>query len=167
MNRLRAARPTTCIYIQIKRLTDTYFILCDEYDPVESLKSRILNVLDQSGFRLERLEEPMTTDDFKLCLKKRVSVPVLFLSQQFRLSIFILLTYFINFRYWITQLHVTTSRYSITVSSISASRNQAQLNLSCWQMSLQVSTSNTIFRELLASVRKTKLKLIEINYQQD
>ena len=79
MNRLRAARPTTCIYIQIKRLTDTYFILCDEYDPVESLKSRILNVLDQSGFRLERLEEPMTTDDFKLCLKKRVSVPVLFM----------------------------------------------------------------------------------------
>ena len=167
MNRLRAARPTTCIYIQIKRLTDTYFILCDEYDLVESLKSRILNVLDQSGFRLERLEEPMTTDDFKLCLKKRVSISLRFCSQQFRLYILILLTYFTYFRYWITKLHVTTSRYSITAFSTSASRNLAQLILSCWQMLLQVSTSNTIFREFLASVRKTKLKLIEINYQQD
>ena len=79
MNRLRAARPTTCIYIQIKRNKDTYFILCDEYDPVESLKSRILNVLEQSGFVLERMEEPMTTDDFRLCLKKRVSIYVFFM----------------------------------------------------------------------------------------
>ena len=167
MNRLRAARPTTCIYIQIKRLTDTYFILCDEYDLVESLKSRILNVLDQSGFRLERLEEPMTTDDFKLCLKKRVSISLRFCSQQFRLSILIFLTYFTYFRYWITKLHVTTNKCSITVSCISASRNQALLNLNRWQMLLQASTSNTIFRELFARERRTKLKLIEINYQLD
>ena len=50
MNRLRAARATTCIYLQIKRGNETYFVLCDEYDPVESLASRILNVLEQTGF---------------------------------------------------------------------------------------------------------------------
>ena len=170
MNRLRAARPTTCIYIQIKRLTNTYFILCDEYDPVESLKSRILNVLEQSGFRLERLEEPMTTDDFRLCLKKRVSVPLLFLFFIMSVSTFhfnFLTTKFICFRYWITKLHVTTSKCSITASFISASRNQALLNLKHWQMSLQESTSNTIFREMFARERRTKLMEIEINYQLD
>ena len=73
MNRLRAARPTTCIYIQIKRLSETYFILCDEYDPVESLKGRVLNVLQQIGFSLERAEEPLSTEDLRLMLKKRVS----------------------------------------------------------------------------------------------
>ena len=46
MNRLRARRATTCIYVQIKRLSDTHFILCDEYDPVESVKSRLLSVLE-------------------------------------------------------------------------------------------------------------------------
>ena len=168
MNRLRAARPTTCIYIQIKRLTDTYFILCDEYDPVESLKSRILNVLEQSGFRLERLEEPMTTDDFRLCLKKRVSI-LPFLVENLAVStlISIFSLKFIIFRYWITKLHVTTSKCSITVSYTSASKNLAQLNLKLWQMSLPASTSNTIFREMFARERRTKLMVIEINYQLD
>ena len=50
MNRLRAQRPTTCIYLQIKRGVETYFVLCDEYDPVESLLSRILTILEQIGF---------------------------------------------------------------------------------------------------------------------
>ncbi len=45
MNRLRANRATTCIYLQIKRMDETYFILCDEYDLVEALKARVLNVL--------------------------------------------------------------------------------------------------------------------------
>ena len=49
MNRLRAARATTCIYLQIKRGNETFFVLCDEYDLVESLSSRILNVLQQIG----------------------------------------------------------------------------------------------------------------------
>ena len=73
MNRLRAARPTTCIYLQIKRHAETYFVLCDEYDPVESLKGRVLNILEQTGFSLDRSEEPLTTEDIRLCLKKRVS----------------------------------------------------------------------------------------------
>ena len=73
MNRLRANRATTCIYLQIKRLNETFFILCDEYDPVETLKGRILNVLEQIGFEFDRAEEPMTTEDIRLYLKKRVS----------------------------------------------------------------------------------------------
>ena len=73
MDRLRATRPTTCIYVQVKRNNETYFVLCDEYDLVEAVKARILNVLEQVGFQLERAEEPLTTEDIRLCLKKRVS----------------------------------------------------------------------------------------------
>ena len=71
--RLRQKRPTTCIYVQVKRHSDTYFILCDEYDPVESLKGRVLSVLEQTGFQLERAEEPLSIEDINLMLKKRVS----------------------------------------------------------------------------------------------
>ena len=46
MNRLRAKRPTTCIYVQVRRQAETHFILCDEYDLVESVKSRLLEVLN-------------------------------------------------------------------------------------------------------------------------
>jgi len=74
MNRLRAARPTTCIYLQIKRYSETYFVLCDEYDPVESLKSRVLNILVQVGHQNTQAEEPLTTEDIRLSLKKRVSI---------------------------------------------------------------------------------------------
>ena len=74
MDRLRASRPTTCIYLQIKRASETYFVLCDEYDIVESLKSRVLNILEQINFTLDpRAEEPLTTDDFLLSLRRRVS----------------------------------------------------------------------------------------------
>ena len=73
MYTLRANRPTTVIYIQVRRYEETYFLLCDEYDPVESVKSRILTMLEQTGFKLDRQEEPLTTDDLRLHLKKRVS----------------------------------------------------------------------------------------------
>ena len=77
MNRLRAKRPTTCIYVQIRRGADTHFILCDEYDLVESVKSRVLGVLEQIGFQWAG-EEPITTDDIRLCVSRRVSTtPVL------------------------------------------------------------------------------------------
>ena len=45
MYTLRQNRPTTVIYIQVKRFAETYFILCDEYDVVETLKGRILGML--------------------------------------------------------------------------------------------------------------------------
>ena len=73
MNRLREGRATTCIYVQIKRGTETYFVLCDEYDLVESVKSRVIGVLNQIGFELERAEEPLSTEDVRLYLKRRVS----------------------------------------------------------------------------------------------
>jgi len=38
-------RATTAIYIRVKRFEETYFILCDEYETVESLKGRLLVVL--------------------------------------------------------------------------------------------------------------------------
>ena len=76
MYTLRQNRPTTVIYIQVRRFAETYFLLCDEYDPVENVKSRILNMLEQTGFKLDRAEEPLTTDDLRLHLKRRVSILV-------------------------------------------------------------------------------------------
>lgn len=66
-------RATTAIHIRIKRHTETYFILCDEYETVESLKGRLLLVLDKLKFTVPKLEEPLCTDDIRLCLKNRVS----------------------------------------------------------------------------------------------
>ena len=73
MNRLRAKRATTCIYVQVRRGTETYFVLADEYDHIESVKGRLLSLLNQVGFEMERQEEPLTTDDLRLYLKRRVS----------------------------------------------------------------------------------------------
>merc|ERR1712150_288761 len=72
MYTLRSQRPTTVIYIQVKRFKDTYFILCDEYDLVEDLKGKILNQLEMTGFEMERQEEPLTTADLELRMQKRV-----------------------------------------------------------------------------------------------
>jgi hypothetical protein len=38
-------RATTAIYIRIKHFDQTYFVLCDEYETIESLKNRLLVVL--------------------------------------------------------------------------------------------------------------------------
>ena len=71
--RFGATRATTAIHIRIKRYSDTYFILCDEYETVESLKSRLLLVLDKIGFKIPKMEEPLSCDDIRLTLKNRVS----------------------------------------------------------------------------------------------
>ena len=73
MIKSRASRATTCIYIQVKRGNETYFVLADEYDLVEAVKARLLNLLAEIGFTLERQEEPLTTEDLRLYLKRRVS----------------------------------------------------------------------------------------------
>ena len=70
----KSKKATTSIYVQVKRYAETYFVLCDEDDTVETLKGRILVQLNQCGItRLERAEEDITKDDIKLWLKKRVS----------------------------------------------------------------------------------------------
>jgi len=38
-------RATSAIHIRIKRFDETYFLLCDEYETVESLKNRLIIVL--------------------------------------------------------------------------------------------------------------------------
>lgn len=47
--------------------------MCDEYETVETLKSRILTVLSEINFKLPRQEEELTTEDIKLNLEMRVS----------------------------------------------------------------------------------------------
>ena len=66
-------RATTAIYIRVKRFAETYFLLCDEFETVESLKGRLLGVLSKIKFELPKQEEPLTTDDIRLCIKNRVS----------------------------------------------------------------------------------------------
>jgi hypothetical protein len=66
-------RATTAIHIRIKRFEETYFLLCDEYETVESLKNRLINVLQRMKFELPKQEEPLTIDDIKFCIKNRVS----------------------------------------------------------------------------------------------
>ena len=47
--------------------------MCDEYETVETLKSRVLTVLSEIKFKLPRQEEELTTEDIKLNLERRVS----------------------------------------------------------------------------------------------
>lgn len=73
MNFVSSERPTTAIYIRIKRNDDTFFLLCDEYETVESLKNRVLNVLLKMKLQLPKQEEPFIVDDIRLYIKNRVS----------------------------------------------------------------------------------------------
>ena len=68
-----AARATTAIHIRVKRHSDTYFVLCDEYETVEGLKGRLVVIYDKIGLKIPKAEEAMTSDDLRLCLKNRVS----------------------------------------------------------------------------------------------
>lgn len=65
-------RATTAIYIRVKRFSETYFVLCDEYETVEGLKGRFVSVLQKTKFTLPKQEEPLCTDDIRFCLKNRV-----------------------------------------------------------------------------------------------
>ena len=62
----------TAIYVRIRRFDETFFILCDEYETVQTLKGRILAILNQIGFKMPKQEEDLTVDDLRLHLKKRV-----------------------------------------------------------------------------------------------
>jgi hypothetical protein len=73
MNFMPSNRPTTAIYIRVKRLDDTFFLLCDEYETVESLKNRVLLVLQKMRLQLPKQEEPFVVDDIRLYIKNRVS----------------------------------------------------------------------------------------------
>ena len=73
MDFLEPGRPTTAIYIRIKRFNDTFFLLCDEYETIESLKNRLLVVMQKMGLQLPKQEEPFIVDDVRLYLKNRVS----------------------------------------------------------------------------------------------
>jgi len=44
----------TAIYVRVKRFDETYFILCDEYETIETLKGRVLAILNQKGFKMPK-----------------------------------------------------------------------------------------------------------------
>ena len=59
--------------MRIKRFDETHFILCDEYETVETLKGRLLLILNQIGYTIPKLEEDLSVDHIRLTLKNRVS----------------------------------------------------------------------------------------------
>ena len=63
----------TAIHVRIKRYDQTYFILCDEYETVATLKGRMLAILDQIGFKMPKQEEDLTVDDLRFTIRNRVS----------------------------------------------------------------------------------------------
>ena len=103
-------RATTSIYIRVKRFAETYFILCDEYETIESLKNRLIVVLQRMKFELPKQEEPFTVDDLRFCIKNRVSFNFHF----DRIC-----------RFWITPRLAMTNRFSMTQYSTYFSVNLA------------------------------------------
>ena len=73
------SRATTAIHVRIRRfdpiekIFQVYFLLCDEYELVETLKARIIILLKELKFTLKGMEEDWTTDDIRLNLEMRVS----------------------------------------------------------------------------------------------
>ena len=63
----------TAIHVRVKRYDTTFFIICDEYETVQTLKGRCLDILNQLNFKMKGQEEDLTVDDLRLHLKKRVS----------------------------------------------------------------------------------------------
>ena len=72
-------RATTAIHVRVRRfdpiekMFQTYFLLCDEYELVETLKARVLILMKELKFTLKGQEEELCTDDIRLNLEMRVS----------------------------------------------------------------------------------------------
>ena len=62
----------TAITVRIKRFEQTFFILCDEYEPVDTLRGRFLNILLQQGFKMPKQEEELTPEDLRFTIKNRI-----------------------------------------------------------------------------------------------
>lgn len=122
-------RATTAIHVRIKRFDETYFILCDEYETVESLKGRFLSVLERLKFSLPKQEEPLTIDDIRFCIKNRVS----------RLAD--------PFRFWTKRARATTSKFSTTPSC------------TCFSASLAPRTSSTSWTRWQIRFSRTTTRL--------
>ena len=109
-------RATTAIYVRVKRYSETHFVLCDEYEIVDKLKGRLLIMLEQIGFKLQgQGEDPLTTEDIRLCNKKRVSSSAQNIVTPFR-----------PFRFSMEVPPATISRSSTTRSCGCSSRSLAR-----------------------------------------
>ena len=69
-------RATTAIYVQVKRVNSSFFILVDEYETIESLKKRLLDVLIKAKLTMKGYDQPFTIDD--LCLNEQNRVSAVF-----------------------------------------------------------------------------------------
>ena len=56
------------MFVQVKRSDCSFLILADEYETVESLKRRLLDVLLKAKLTMKGYDAPFTIDD--LCLNE-------------------------------------------------------------------------------------------------
>ena len=61
----------TAITVRVKRYDLTYFILCDEYESVDTLRGRFLNILLSQGFKMPKQEEELVAEDLLFAIKNR------------------------------------------------------------------------------------------------
>ena len=63
----------TSIYIKIKHKQDTFYIACDEYDPIAVVKMLLIETMKQHGL-VQEPDDPdlaMKPQDIVLCIKNR------------------------------------------------------------------------------------------------
>ena len=65
----------TAICVRVKRHAQTFFVIIDEYEPVQALKTKLLYLFDNA--RTFAFEEPLQEEDLRLTIKNRVSTPTL------------------------------------------------------------------------------------------
>jgi hypothetical protein len=62
------------MFVQVKRADSSFLILADEYETVESLKRRLLDVLLKTKLTMKGYDAPFTIDDLCLNEQNRVSL---------------------------------------------------------------------------------------------
>lgn len=54
------------MYVQVKRVDSSFFILADEYETIESFKRRLLDVLLKAKLTFKGYDEPFKVEDLNL-----------------------------------------------------------------------------------------------------
>ena len=60
----------TAIFVRVKHLNDTFFVLCDEYEEVAAFKGRVMHYLHQT--QAIKLHEDFSIEDIRLTIKNRI-----------------------------------------------------------------------------------------------
>ena len=65
----------TAITVRVKRFDKRFFVICDEYETVDTLGGRMLPIIEQMNFEFPGQENPFTSDDVRFTIKNRLLDP--------------------------------------------------------------------------------------------